>query len=73
MVKELVVGSYSFVNKKGIRWFLHTGPGRGGTKLYYFNKDPKESIMLPSDREVVESPRTGLPIVRKKNKGQQQQ
>ncbi|MEK6953443.1 MAG: hypothetical protein AABX01_00425 [Candidatus Micrarchaeota archaeon] len=65
-LKELIVGSYSYVNKKGVRYFLHMNPGRGGTKLYFFSKDPKESISLPSDRLVVESPRTALPIVKKK-------
>ncbi|MFH1257633.1 MAG: hypothetical protein V1658_01730, partial [Candidatus Micrarchaeota archaeon] len=55
-VKELVVGSYSYVNKKSQRYFLHSKKGRGGTVLFYFSKDPKEAITLPADREVVESP-----------------
>jgi hypothetical protein len=67
-LKEMIVGSYSYMDKKSRRWFLHVGPGRGGTKLYYFSKEPKESISLPSDRTVVESPRTGLPIVKMKFK-----
>jgi hypothetical protein len=67
-LKEMVVGSYSYIDKKSRRWFLHVSPGRGETKLFYFSKDPKESISLPSDRTVVESPRTGLPIVKMKFK-----
>ncbi|MEK6843786.1 MAG: hypothetical protein AABY04_04815 [Candidatus Micrarchaeota archaeon] len=70
MLKEMIVGSYSYVNKKGQRYFLHVNLGRGGTKLYYFSKDPKESISLPADKAVVESPRTALPIVKKKFKPQ---
>lgn len=66
MLKEVIVGSYSYINKKNQRYFLHVRPGRGGTKLYFFSKDPKESISLPSDREVVESPRTALPIIRRR-------
>ncbi|MBI5224710.1 hypothetical protein HY989_02475 [Candidatus Micrarchaeota archaeon] len=69
-IKELIVGSYSYVNKKGQRYFLHVGTGRGGTKLYFFSKDPKDSISLPSDRMVVESPRTALPIIKRKFKPQ---
>ncbi len=65
-LKELVVGSYSFVNKKGQRYFLHMREGRGGTQLYYFSKDPKDALSLPKDKEVVESTKTGLPIVRKR-------
>lgn len=65
-LKELLVGSYSYVNKKGKRYFLHLKVGRGGTKLYYFSTDPKEAIGLPSDRTVVESPRTALPIVKRR-------
>ncbi|MFH1750163.1 MAG: hypothetical protein ABH863_00635 [Candidatus Micrarchaeota archaeon] len=65
-IKEIIVGSYSYVNKKGIRYFLHMKPGRGGTKLFFFSKDPKDAIGLPGDRFVVESPRTALPIIKKR-------
>lgn len=54
--------SYSHKNSRGQTYYLHT---RGG-KLFYFSKDPKDSIDLPSNFQVVENPRTGLPLVKKK-------
>lgn len=52
---------YSFTNSKGQKYFLHQ---RG--KLFYFSKDPDNAISLPAGLKVVESPKTGLPIVKKK-------
>jgi len=53
---------YSHTNSKGQTYHLHT---RGG-KLFFFSKDPKDSIDLPENLQVVENPRTGLPMVKKK-------
>jgi hypothetical protein len=43
---------------------------KGGRKqmIYYFAKEVKEHALdaLPADREVMESSRTGLPILKKK-------
>ena len=51
---------YSHINKKGQKYFLHQ---RG--KLYFFSKDPSNSISLPSGMGVVENPITGLPLVKR--------
>ncbi|MBU5557901.1 MAG: hypothetical protein QW751_02240 [Candidatus Aenigmatarchaeota archaeon] len=53
--------AYSYKNSKGVTFYLHS---RG--KLLFFSKDPAGAIDLPSNLEVVENPRTGLPMVRKK-------
>jgi prefoldin subunit 5 len=52
---------FSYTNKKGVRYYLHK---RG--KLYYFSKDPLGAVDLPENMYVVESPKTGLPMVKKR-------
>jgi hypothetical protein len=54
--------AYSHKNSRNQIYWLHT---RGG-KLFFFSKDPKDSIDLPEHLEVMENPRTGLPMVKKK-------
>jgi len=53
--------AYSQKNSKGTTYYLHQ-KGR----LYYFSKDPKGGIELPSGFKVVENKRTGLPMLKKK-------
>jgi len=53
--------SYSHVNSKGVTYWLH----QKGT-LFFFSKKPEDAIDLPDNFEVIENPRTGLPMVRKK-------
>jgi len=53
---------YSQNNSKGVTYYLHT---RGG-KLFYFSKDPADSVDLPDNLKVIENPRTGLPMVKRK-------
>lgn len=53
---------YSHTNSKGVTYYLHT---RGG-KLFFFSKDPKDSVDLPERLTVMENSRTGLPLVKKK-------
>ena len=53
---------YEHTNSRGVKYYLHT---RGG-KLFFFSKDPTDSIDLPQNLEVMENPRTGLPMVKKK-------
>ncbi|MBU5690249.1 MAG: hypothetical protein QXM68_04030 [Candidatus Aenigmatarchaeota archaeon] len=55
-------GGYSYKNKKGEKYYLHFSEKK---KVYYFSKDPVDSIDLPIGYEVVESPRTALPVLRK--------
>jgi hypothetical protein len=57
---------YEYVNSKGMKYYLHIREGKGGAKLFFFSKDPTGGIDLPSDMQVVENPRTGLPLVKKK-------
>jgi len=53
---------YSHKNSRGQTYWLHT---RGG-KLFFFSRDEKDSVDLPIGMEVFENPRTGLPMVKKK-------
>jgi len=57
---------YSQQNSKGTTYFLHSREGRGGAKLYYFSKDPSDSVDLPSHLETMEG-HTGMLMVKKKN------
>jgi len=53
---------YEHTNSRGQKYYLHT---RGG-KLFFFSKNPEDGVDLPERLEVTENPRTGLPMVRKK-------
>ena len=52
--------AYSHKNKKGTTYHLHQ-KGR----LFFFSKEPKDSIDLPSGYKVIENERTGLPMIKK--------
>lgn len=56
---------YSQPNSKGNTYHLHSREGRGGAKLYFFSKDPSDSIDLPDNMEVIEGS-TGMLMVKKK-------
>jgi len=58
--------AYAHTNSKGVKYYLHTREGKGGARLFFFSKDPAEGIDLPGNMQVVENPRTGLPLVKKK-------
>ena len=60
---------YSYTNSKGKTYFLHSKDVelRGGRNqtIYYFAKDQRpEACDLPSGKNVVESPKTGLLFVK---------
>lgn len=57
---------FSYTNKKGVTYWLHEKEGKGGAKLFYFSKNPENSVDLPEGFEVVENEKTGLPIIKKK-------
>ncbi len=57
---------YSYVNSRGKTYYLHSREGKGGAKLFYFSKDPNNSVDLPENMTVIEAP-TGLPMVKKKS------
>ena len=61
---------YSYKNSKGKSYYLHTKDVvlRGGRNqtIYYFCKDERSNACdLTSGKQVVESPKTGLPFVKK--------
>ena len=57
--------AYSHTNSRGQTYHLHTREGKGGARLFFFSKDPNGSIDLPPGFQIVENPRTGLPLVKK--------
>ena len=67
--------AYSVVSKKsGKTYYLHLREQKrkdgNVTKLYFFAGDVRDNAIdaLPDGYEVVESERTGLPILKKTNK-----
>ena len=63
--------AYSHTNSKGVTYWLHSKDVtlRGGKEqtIYYFAKDQRDNACdLPADREVVENPRNGFLVVKKK-------
>lgn len=58
--------AFSIKNSRGQVYYLHSREGRGGSQLFFFSKDPSDSIDLPERFEVFENPKTSLPMVRKK-------
>jgi hypothetical protein len=57
--------SSSYTNKQKKKYWLHSKTGRGGTVLYYFSTEPAESIPMPPGYYVIESSKTGLPVLKK--------
>jgi hypothetical protein len=53
--------AYEHTNSKGLKYYLHS---KG--KLFFFSKSPEGSIDLPTNFDVIENKRTGLPMVKKK-------
>lgn len=56
---------YEHTNSKGQKYYLHARTTPKGAKLFFFSKNPADSIDLPEVYEVIEGP-TGLPMVKKK-------
>lgn len=57
---------YSHTNSRGQTYWLHKRVGKGGATLYFFSKNAEEGIDLPPEFTIIENPRTGLPMVKKK-------
>lgn len=57
---------YKHINSKGQAYWLHTRKSPNGADLFFFSKIEEGSIELPERLEVFESPRSHLPMVRKK-------
>jgi hypothetical protein len=65
-IQEVNEMAYQHTNSRGQAYWLHKRVGKGGATLFFFSKDSSESIDLPEAFNVVENPRTGLPLVKKK-------
>lgn len=63
--------AYEYTNSKGQKYYLNKNQItlRGSGKLqtiYYFSKDQRpEAIDMPEGYQVVESQKTGLPVLKK--------
>jgi len=65
--KVAFLGLYIYKTKKGEKYYLHMSK-KGNRTLYYFSKEPAGALpALPMGYEVVENPKTGLPMLRKKS------
>ncbi|MEA1909783.1 MAG: hypothetical protein U9M89_02060 [Patescibacteria group bacterium] len=66
--------AYAHTNSKGNTYYLHSKEVtlKGGRKqnIFYFGKEAKEAAIdeVPEGYKVIESARTGLPILKKKDK-----
>lgn len=64
--------AYEYTNAKGQKYYLNNrevtlkGSGKQQT-IYFFSKNPTDTSIeeVPTDYEVIENPRTGLPVLRK--------
>ncbi len=60
---------FSHKNSKGVEYWLHTKDVklRGGKmqKIFFFSKSSSDSIDMPEGYEVIESKKTGLPLLKK--------
>ncbi len=65
------INAFSYTNKKGVTYYLHTREvtlknGRV-QRIYYFARDIRDDALesVPEGYEVVETKRTGMPVLRK--------
>jgi len=63
--------AYAFTNKKGVKYFLHSKlvnlkGGREQT-IYYFARDIRPGALeaVPAGYKVIETAKTGMPILKK--------
>jgi hypothetical protein len=68
------VKAYSYTNSKGQTYYLHTREvtlknGRV-QRIYYFARDVRDDAIesVPAAYQVVETKRTGMPVLKKKDK-----
>ena len=63
--------AFSFTNSKGVTYYLHfrdvTLRGGREQRIYFFARDERENSLdaVPEGYEVVETERTGMPVLRK--------
>jgi len=64
--------AYEFTNSKGVKYYLHFKDVnlKGGRiqRIYYFARDIREGALndVPEAFKVIETERTGMPILKKK-------
>lgn len=64
--------AYQFTNSKGVRYYLHYKDVnlKGGRRqrIYYFARDVRSGALddVPAGFKVIETERTGMPILKKK-------
>jgi len=71
----MAANAYSYTNKKGQTYYLHTREvtlKNGRTqRIYFFARDIREKISLeevPAGYQVVETTRTGMPVLKRADK-----
>ncbi len=63
--------AFSFKNSKGVTYFLHyrdvTLRGGRNQRIYFFARDTRENSLdaVPAGYKVVETERTGMPVLKK--------
>jgi len=63
--------AYEFTNKKGVKYYLHsrsvTLKGGRNQVIYYFARDVRPGSLdeVPAGYKVVETAKTGMPILKK--------
>ncbi len=64
--------AFEFTNKKGVKYYLHSKDVnlKGGRKqrIYFFARDVRPGAMneVPAAYKVIETAKTGMPILKKK-------
>ncbi len=64
--------AFSYTNSKGVTYYLHFKDVtlRGGKKqrIYFFARDVRDGSLdeVPAGMEVMETKRTGMPVLKKK-------
>lgn len=59
---------FSYVNSRGVTYYLHTKVMKSRFTTYFFSKKSKLNIALPEGYTVVESERSGLLFLKKLDK-----
>lgn len=64
--------AFSYTNKKGVTYYLHfkdvTLRGGKEQRIYFFARDVRDDSLdeVPEGMEVMETKRTGMPVLKKK-------
>ncbi len=64
-VVGVFTGAYSYVDKKGRKWWLHEKISASGVKLYFFSSKQDDAVPMPAGYIPLESAKTGMPVLKK--------